>query len=138
MLFFQFSLRDNLVYPYLIWTSINCNNLFLNNLANTIDLFDMKYLQSILSVLLLVCLLAMPYGYYVLIRFIATICFCIFTVQYHDKNKQGLVITFGSLALLFQPFFKVALGRTIWNVVDVLVAIFLIGLVVFESKRMIK
>lgn len=126
------------MYPYLIWTSINCNNLFLNNLVNTIDLFDMKYLQLILSVLLLICLLAMPYGYYVLIRFIVTICFCIFTVQYHDKNKQGLVITFGSLALLFQPLFKVALGRTMWNVVDVLVAIFLIGLVVFESKRMIK
>lgn len=95
----------------------------------------MKYLQLILSVLLLVCLLAMPYGYYVLIRFIATICFCIFTVQYHDKNKQGLVIIFGSLALLFQPFFKVVLGRTVWNVVDVLVAIFLVGLVVFESKN---
>ena len=123
------------MYPYLIWTSINCNNFFFNNLANTIDLFDMKYLQLILSVLLLICLLAMPYGYYVLIRFIATICFCIFTVQYHDKNKQGLVITFGSLALLFQPFFKVVLGRTIWNVVDVLVAIFLVGLVVFESKN---
>jgi hypothetical protein len=56
-------------------------------------------------------------------------------VQYHDKNKQGLAITFGSLALLFQPFFKVVLGRTVWNVVDVLVAIFLVGLVVFESKK---
>ena len=59
-------------------------------------------------------------------------------MQYYDKNKQGLAITFGALALLFQPLFKVALGRTVWNVVDVLVAIFLIGLVVFESKRMIK
>lgn len=56
-------------------------------------------------------------------------------MQYHDKNKQGLVITFRSLALLFQPFFKVVLGRTVWNVVDVLVAIFLVGLVVFESKN---
>lgn len=56
-------------------------------------------------------------------------------MQYYDKNKQGLVITFGSLALLFQPFFKVVLGRTVWNVVDVLVAIFLVGLVVFESKN---
>ena len=45
------------------------------------------------------------------------------------------MITFRSLALLFQPFFKVVLGRTVWNVVDVLVAIFLVGLVVFESKN---
>lgn len=98
----------------------------------------MKYLQLILSVLLLACLLDMPYGYYVFIRFIATICFCILTMQYYDKNRQGPAITFGALALLFQPLFKVALGRTIWNVLDVLVAIFLIGLVVFESKGMIK
>ena len=28
-----------------------------------------------------------------------------------------LAITFGGLALLFQPFFKIALGRTMWNVV---------------------
>ena len=26
-----------------------------------------------------------------------------------------LAITFGGLALLFQPFFKIALGRTMWN-----------------------
>ena len=31
-------------------------------------------------------------------------------------------------ALLFQPFVKVALGRTMWNVVDVAVAILLIVL----------
>nr|WP_317235635.1 DUF6804 family protein [Ornithobacterium rhinotracheale] len=27
------------------------------------------------------------------------------------------------LALLFQPFFKISFGRTLWNSVDVLVAI---------------
>jgi len=95
----------------------------------------MKYLQLILSALLLVCLLAMPYGYYVLVRFIATICFCILTLQYYDKKELGLAIIFGSLALLFQPFFKVALGRTMWNVVDVLVAIFLAALVISKSKK---
>lgn len=97
----------------------------------------MKYLQLILSALLLVCLLAMPYGYYVLVRFIATICFCILTLQYHDKKELELAIIFGSLTLLFQPFFKVALGRTMWNVVDVLVAIFLAELVISESKNKI-
>jgi hypothetical protein len=25
------------------------------------------------------------------------------------------------LAMLFQPFFKLALGRTLWNIIDVLV-----------------
>lgn len=35
-------------------------------------------------------------------------------------------------ALLFQPFVKVALGRTMWNVVDVVVAI---GLIVLYYKE---
>jgi len=31
------------------------------------------------------------------------------------------------LALLFQPFFKISLGRTLWNIVDVIVGIGLLG-----------
>ena len=34
--------------------------------------------------------------------------------------------------LLFQPFIKIALGRTMWNIVDVIVAILLVVLVVKE------
>jgi hypothetical protein len=36
-------------------------------------------------------------------------------------------VVFVILALLFQPFFKIALGRTLWNIVDVIVGIGLIG-----------
>jgi hypothetical protein len=37
------------------------------------------------------------------------------------------MIIYIGLALLFQPFVKVALGRTIWNLVDVLVGIGLLA-----------
>ena len=43
-----------------------------------------------------------------------------------QENKQTLV--FGALALLFQPLVKIALGRLVWNVVDVVVAVLLIGI----------
>ncbi|MBQ6064697.1 MAG: hypothetical protein IJK87_13900 [Prevotella sp.] len=46
-----------------------------------------------------------------------------------------MAITFGALALLFQPFVKVALGRMMWNVVDVIVAILLIALYLREGKE---
>ena len=39
-----------------------------------------------------------------------------------------LCVLAASLALLFQPIFKVALGRAMWNAVDVLVAVALIVL----------
>ena len=45
------------------------------------------------------------------------------------------MILFIALALLFQPFFKIALGRTIWNIVDVLVAVFLLGSIFVTAKK---
>jgi hypothetical protein len=37
-------------------------------------------------------------------------------------ERQGWAWVFGFLAVLFNPFVKVALNRTTWNVVDVIVA----------------
>jgi hypothetical protein len=50
------------------------------------------------------------------------------------QNKTPEVIIYVALALLFQPFMKIALGRTIWNVVDVLVSVGLI-LSLFTNKK---
>ncbi len=86
----------------------------------------MKYLYLILSAILLLCLLPMPYGYYMIVRFVSMVAFGVMAYQYNQLNKKGWAITFGALALLFQPFIKVALGRTMWNIVDVIVAIVLI------------
>ena len=56
----------------------------------------------------------------------------------NNRNDEKLAWTFGALALLFQPFIKIALGRLIWNVVDVVVAVGVSILCVGEYKRKIK
>lgn len=93
----------------------------------------MKIVKLILAILLLLCLFKMPYGYYQLVRFLATMIFAF--LAYIETRKAGkLEIYFWiflGLAVLFQPFEKIALGRFIWNTVDILVAIFLI----FDSNR---
>jgi hypothetical protein len=81
-----------------------------------------KKLSLILIPILLACLLPMPYGYYQLVRVVATAAFAFLAYQERGNN---LLWVFIGLALLFQPFEKIALGRTLWNVVDVVVAIFL-------------
>ena len=86
----------------------------------------MNYLKIFLSVLLLLCLAPMPYGYYQIVRVVAMIGFAILAYQYYKKEEIPLAITFGGLSLLFQPLIKVALGRTMWNIVDVVVAVVLI------------
>lgn len=95
----------------------------------------MKYLKLILAVLMLLCLLHMPYGYYVLVRFVSAVCFAVFAYGYYEKQKMSLSVTFGALALLFQPFIKIALGRTLWNVVDIIVAIGLIAIVFIDKDN---
>ena len=84
----------------------------------------MNLIKIILFILLLLCLFDMPYGYYQLVRFIALVGFSVLAYQYRENKIMMLV--FISLALLFQPFFKISLGRTLWNIIDVLVALFLL------------
>lgn len=95
----------------------------------------MKYIKILIAVFLLLCLAPMPYGYYTLVRFVAMIVFGVMAYKYYQVKKEGLAITFGALALLFQPFIKIALGRTIWNVVDVIAAILLMILFFTENKK---
>ena len=87
-----------------------------------------------LAIALFVCLFPMPYGYYTLVRFIAMIIFGCMAFNFYKEEKMPLCIIVGSLALLFQPFFKIVLGRTMWNVVDVIVAIALV-LLWYKNKN---
>ena len=88
----------------------------------------------VVSVMLLLCLADMPYGYFQLVRFVAMASFAYFSYSFFKAEKKGLGITFAALAILFQPFFKIALGRVMWNVVDVVVAIGLICLFAINKK----
>lgn len=94
-------------------------------------------LKLVIAVLLLLCLADMPYGFYELVRFAAAGAFAYISYDYFKSKKDGLGVLFAALALLFQPFFKIALGRTIWNLVDIIVAIVLIYLIMnaFGKKR---
>ena len=88
----------------------------------------MKQLYLILVAMMLLCLAPMPYGYYMLVRFVATVVFGIMAYRYYQNQKMVATWVFGILALLFQPIYKIALGRVVWNVVDVIVALLFISL----------
>lgn len=94
-----------------------------------------KSIKLILAILLFLCLLQMPYGYYELVRMISLVGFVILGYQlYLEKRIIESILYFG-LALLFQPFFKIALGRQIWNIVDLIVAIGLIISIFIYPKK---
>jgi hypothetical protein len=83
-------------------------------------------IKLLLVVLLLLCLLKMPYGYYQLVRIIATFLFAYFAYKCYQSKKTLLTFLYFGLTILFQPLIKIALGRTLWNTIDIIVAIFLI------------
>jgi len=56
------------------------------------------------------------------------VVFGVMAYEYYKQKNESLAVVFGALALLFQPLFKIVLGRVLWNVIDVVVAIFLIVL----------
>jgi hypothetical protein len=82
-----------------------------------------KSLKIILAILLLLCLLDMPYGYFQFVRFIAMVGFVYMAYSANEQNHKNEMFIYIALAILFQPFFKIALGRTIWNIVDVITSI---------------
>ena len=95
----------------------------------------MKQVYLALAVLLLLCLAPMPYGYFMLVRFVMMVACGWLAYRYYTMNKVPATWVFGVLALLFQPIYKIALGRTVWNVIDVIVALLMIALFVMELRR---
>jgi len=98
----------------------------IKNMNNTI--------KFILAILMFICLADVPYGYFQFVRFAALVGFGILAIAASNEDNQTEMFIYGALALLFQPFFKIALGREVWNVVDVIVGA---GLLIstFTSKN---
>ena len=88
-----------------------------------------------LAGLLLICLAKMPYGYYQFVRIVSMLGFGYLAYLSYEKNDQTSFLIFLILAVLFQPLIKIALGRALWNVVDFVVAIWLIWNIVKQSKK---
>lgn len=87
---------------------------------------NMKWSMIILAIALILCLAPMPYEYFIIVRYAAAIIFTVMAYDYYQQNKRTVTCLWIALAILFQPIFKIALGRIVWNVVDVVVAVLLL------------
>ena len=94
-----------------------------------------KIIKISLAIFLFLCLADMPYGFYQFVRFAGLIGFAVLAYQANQQGRQTEMIIYGGLALLFQPFFKIALGRQMWNIVDVVVGIGLLISIFIKPKE---
>jgi hypothetical protein len=96
-----------------------------------------KIIKVVLALLFFICLMKMPYGYYQLVRFAALVGFAVLAFYANENGNKMEVIIFIALAILFQPLIKVALGKNLWNIIDVIVGLaLLLSLVLpFQKKE---
>lgn len=106
---------------------------FTKNLQMRLNLNNV--IKTVLAILFFLCLVDMPYGFYQFVRLAGLIGFAIFGYQANEQGRQTEMIIYGGLALLFQPFFKIALGRQMWNIVDVVVGVGLLISIFMKPKK---
>lgn len=92
-------------------------------------------IKIVLAVLLIICLFNMPYGYYQFVRFAAMAAFAYLAFSANEQSNKNQVFAYLALAVLFQPFMKIALGRTIWNIIDVVVGVSLLLSLITTKKE---
>lgn len=72
----------------------------------------------IAATMLLLGLAPLPYGYYQLLRLVATIAFGWAAYVSHHRRNEALSWVCGIVALLFNPIMPVHLSRELWMVID--------------------
>ena len=90
-------------------------------------------IKIILAILLFLCVLNMPYGYFQFVRLACVLGFSLLAYNsYKIDNDFTNVITYIFLVLVFQPFNTVGLNKITWNIIDVIIGI---GLLISLKKK---
>lgn len=66
----------------------------------------MNKILPIFALALFACLLPMPYGYFMLVRFAAMIIFALMAYGYYKQEKEGIAIFFGAMAVFYSNLYS--------------------------------
>lgn len=75
----------------------------------------------------------LPYGYYMLLRLVATGVFIWAAIAAYEGKNESLPWIFGVLVILFNPVIKIHLPKEVWAVVDIAA-----GVLLLATKRTIQ
>lgn len=78
----------------------------------------------------------LPYGYYILLRWVVTISALFSVWVAYDSEDKFWLFLMGGIAILFNPIIPVHFTKEIWVVIDIVVAIlFLVSIFTIKPKR---
>ena len=77
-----------------------------------------------------------PYGFFILLRLVVFVTTVYLSWLAYKIEKEVWIWIFGFIALVFNPFIPLHLGRHLWKPIDLFVAIFLlVSLSVFKLPK---
>ena len=85
----------------------------------------------------MLCIAMLPlhtYGYYVLLKFVICGGCGYLATQAFSSNRMGWVWLLGMTAVVYNPFFRFALGRLLWTLINIATIVELV-LVLLAHKR---
>jgi hypothetical protein len=92
------------------------------NLSSLI-LIAPRHSLPLLTGMLLLAILPMPYGYYILMRLLLFMVFFTMTLRaQRERNMRGIFWLMLILTILFNPLCIVALPRPVWIPIDIVLA----------------
>ena len=92
-------------------------------------------IKIVLIVLFLICLADMPYGYFQIVRFVGMIGFAYLAYNEYELKNTNWATFYVASSILINPIIKISLGREIWNIVDVVWVLVLIGTLFNKNKK---
>ena len=78
------------------------------------------HLFYIASAAMILAIIDFPYAYYQLLRFIGFFAFGISAYISFNFGQKVTPFFLGFMAIVFNPFLKIYLGRELWMIVDVI------------------
>ena len=87
---------------------------------------SIKIIKLIFALLFIIPFLSPPYWYFQFLRIVSFLGFAYLAYQEKNSSNKVFLVIFILLAILFQPFEKIALGKEIWLIVDAFSTVILI------------
>lgn len=101
-------------------------------------MWNRNILFFIAGIALFIAMAKLPYGYYQILRFfICGVSLYSVSVNHEEKNTKWVWI-FGSIAILFNPFFKIHLEKELWRIIDLMTGSIFITYFVIQIKKWLK
>lgn len=95
----------------------------------------MQYIKIIISGLLFIAILSLPYGYYQFLRIAVFIAIIYFLLMEYALNNKWLLPIYAAIGILFNPIIPIYLTKGMWIYIDAICGVIIFISFIIRRKR---